>query len=97
MEKRTSSPGRTLTREALILLSFLLFGLLLLPVLIFAVGQFIFGEFAGGGLGTFFASVHSKLRSGDLLVVFLVLSPYLVVQTLRGTIRLFRNAPSGQP
>lgn len=97
METRTQSPGRTLTREALILLSFLLFGLLLLPVLIFAVGQFIFGEFAGGGLGTFFASLHSKLRSGDLLVLFLVLSPYLVVQTLRGTVRLFRNATDGQP
>ncbi len=97
MKKSTASTGRTLTREALILLSFLLFGLLLLPVLVFAVGQFIFGEFAGGGLGTFFASVHSKLRSGDLLVVFLVLSPYLVVQTLRGTIRLFRNVSNGQP
>ena len=70
----------------------LLFGLLALPLLVFVVGQTIFGDYAEGGVGAFFTGIHSMLRSGDAVVWFLVLSPYLILQTLRLTVGLFRIA-----
>ena len=73
-------------------LACLLFGLLILPVLVFIVGQVIFGDFAGGGLGAFFTGIHGMLRNGNLVVWFLVLSPYLILQTLRLSLGLFKIA-----
>lgn len=88
----SQKPKNTLRREALLCLVCLLFGLLILPLLVFVVGQTIFGEFAGGGLGVFYTGIHSMLRSGNVVVWFLVLSPYLILQTLRLTVGLFRIA-----
>lgn len=92
MTDSSKKQGKGLRREALLLLGSLLFGLLLLPVLVFAVGQGIFGEFAGGGLWAFFAGIHGMLRSGNAFVWFLVLAPYLIIQTLRLSFRLFKSA-----
>ena len=88
----SQKPKNPLRREAFLIIACLSFGLLILPVLVFIVGQVIFGEFAGGGLGAFFADIHRMLRSGNVVVWFLVLSPYLIIQTLRLSIGLFRIA-----
>lgn len=96
MPEARSKSTTSAKREALFLLAALLFGLLLLPLLVFAVGQTVFGAFAGGSLWTFFANIHGMLRAGNVFVWFLVLSPYLIVQTLRTTFRLFKR-PVRQP
>jgi len=77
-------------REALLLLTLLLVGLILLPIAIYIVGQRVFGEYGGLGLSGFFEQVYRGLPSGDGVVWFLVLSPYLGWQVLRLTIWLFR-------
>ena len=81
-------------REAALLAACLVFGFLALPVAIYAVGTAIFGEFPGGGLSGFVSVIYTELRGLDIAVWFLVFSPYLVIQLLRGTIRLFRYARS---
>ncbi|MDX1480219.1 MAG: hypothetical protein R3315_01005 [Woeseiaceae bacterium] len=77
--------------EILLLTTSLAFGLTLLPALVYAVGLGFFGGYADGGLGAFFADFHRELWSFSLVVWFLVFSPYLVLQTLRWTIRIFRT------
>lgn len=74
---------RTSIRETIVLVSCLLFGLLLLPMAVFFVGQTVFGAYGGDGYGEFFASLMSKILAFDLAAWFLVLSPYLALQTLR--------------
>lgn len=76
--------------ETLRLFGSLIFGVLILPVIIFWVGQVIFGEFGGGQLGDFYASLMAQLRVGNPVVWFLVLAPYLIWQCLRMTLKLFR-------
>lgn len=78
-------------REAALLLGFLAFGLLLLPVLIYVVGKAVFGEYGGTGFWDFFGNLHGALREGSIVVWFLVLSPYLVIQALRLTVHWFRR------
>ena len=79
-------------REALLFLTLLLVGLLLLPIAIYVVGQLVFGEYSGLGLTDFFEGIYRGLPSGDGVVWFLVLSPYLGWQVLRLTIWLFRRS-----
>ena len=74
---------RTSIREAILLGSCLLFGLLLLPVAVFFVGQTVFGAYGGDGYGEFFTTLMGKILAFDLSAWFLVLSPYLALQTLR--------------
>lgn len=93
MAERSTTGKATLTREGLFLLLALVFGLLVLPFLVYTVGQFIFSDFAGGDFKAFFAEIHDLLKRGNLYVWFLVLSPYLVLQTLRMSLRLFRLSP----
>jgi hypothetical protein len=80
-----------LKRETALFLGCLMLGLLLLPIAIYAVGFVIFGEFGGGGFGAFFSNLHGELRGLDMAVWFLVLSPYLVIQSVRATAALFRR------
>ena len=71
-------------RKELGLFVFLLFvGLVLMPVAIFWVGQSLFGAYGGHGYGDFFGTISEKIRGGDGVAWFLVLSPYLVWQCLR--------------
>lgn len=79
-------------REAMLFLALLLVGLLLLPVAIYVVGQLVFGQYGGLGLTGFFERIYRGLPSGDGVVWFLVLSPYLGWQVLRLTIWLFRRS-----
>lgn len=85
-------PDNVNTRFELLLLGgCLAFGLTVLPALVYFVGLGIFGDYAGGGLGAFLADFHGELWRFSLVVWFLVLSPYCVVQSLRGTLRLYRR------
>ena len=71
-------------KEELALFTGLLFvGLVLLPVCIWFVGTAVFGSYDGVGYWAFFGTLSSKIRSGNPVAWFLVLSPWLVWQCLR--------------
>ena len=82
----------TATRETVLFLWLLAAGLLLLPAAVYVVGRAFFGEYGGTGFTAFYGMLHSELRSGAPSVWFLILSPYLIWQLLRLTIRAFRIA-----
>lgn len=79
-------------RELLLFLALLLAGVLLLPPAVYLVGQAVFGDFAGGGFGAFYRGLFERLRNGEYMAWFLLLAPYLGVQTLRGTVLAWRIA-----
>lgn len=88
-----TTPLKKGVRKELALLSGLLFfGLVLMPIAIFAVGQSIFGAYGGHGYGDFFGTLTAKLRGGDIVAWFLVLSPYLAWQILRLTVFAWRKS-----
>lgn len=74
---------KTAKKEAAILAAFLFFGLAILPVLIWFVGKAVFGEYGGAGYAEFYGTLSSKVRGGDLVAWFLVLSPWLALQLVR--------------
>lgn len=74
---------RTVRKEAGLFVGFLFLGLIVMPVAIYYVGQGIFGDYGGQGYGAFFADLSGRIRSGDRVAWFLILSPYLGWQTLR--------------
>jgi hypothetical protein len=75
--------ARTIRKEAGLFVGFLFLGLIVMPLAIYFVGQTIFGDYGGQGYGQFFADLSGRIRSGDTVAWFLVLSPYLGWQTLR--------------
>jgi hypothetical protein len=84
---------KRIARKELALLVFLLFvGLLIAPIALYLVGERVFGEYGGQGYGDFFGTLTARIRAGDSVAWFLVLSPYLVWQTLRLTAFAFRLA-----
>ncbi len=83
---------RVAIREAVVFLSLLLFGVLLLPMAVYFVGQTVFGAYGGSGYGEFFGSLATKLISLEWVAWFLVLSPYLAIQTVRLTWRGWRSS-----
>jgi len=92
MTKPANSWKLTATRESVLFLWLLAAGLFLLPIAVYVVGRALFGEYGGTGFSAFYGMLHSELRSGALSVWFLILSPYLIWQLLRLTIRAFRLA-----
>lgn len=88
---QSTSPS-TIQRELLLFLALLLAGVLLLPPAVYFVGQAVFGDFAGGGFGAFYRGLFERLRNGEHMAWFLLLAPYLGVQTLRGTVLAWRIA-----
>ena len=72
-----------LKKELALLATMLLFGIVILPIAIWFVGNVVFGSYGGAGYGDFFGTLSSKLRSGDLVAWFLVLSPWLALQVVR--------------
>ncbi|MCP5092696.1 MAG: hypothetical protein GY949_17425 [Gammaproteobacteria bacterium] len=74
---------KTLRKEFALLVGLLFFGIVLMPGVIYLVGQGIFGSYGGQGYGDFFGTLSAKIRGGDAVAWFLVLSPYLVWQSLR--------------
>lgn len=92
------SSRRRLQHEAILFSSLFFGGLLLLPLAIYAVGKAVFGAYGGGDFFDFFVALHGRLWRGDLTVLFLMLSPYLVLQLLRLTIyAVRRQAPKPAP
>lgn len=71
------------TKELALFTGFLFFGLVLMPAIIYFVGNAVFGAYGGVGYGDFFSTLSAKVRGGDLVAWFLVLSPYLGWQILR--------------
>ena len=74
------------TKELALLTGFIFFGLAVLPIIIYSVGQFVFGVYAGVNYGDFYGTLSQKVRSGDYVAWFLILSPYLGWQTLQLTV-----------
>jgi len=72
------------------LLGLLFLGFVIMPIAIYWVGQDVLGEFGGHGYADFFGSLSAKIRSGDHVAWFFVLSPYLAWQTLRLTLFAWR-------
>jgi len=78
-------PGfRQLASKEIALFTGLLFlGLAILPILVYFVGQSVFGPYGGVGYADFFSTLGDKIRQGNIVAWFLVLSPYLGWQCLR--------------
>ena len=96
MTEIRNSFKRTLRRESVTLLLLLFVGIFLLPLAIYLVGAEIFGEYISGGFGSFYRDIHSDLREGQPVVIFLLLSPYLVWQLLRLSFYVFRRMSPGR-
>lgn len=86
------------TREAALFLVLLFVGFVLLPIAIWFVGAALFGDYGGNGYWDFFATLSGKIRSGDRVAWFLILSPYLGIMALRFMVWSYRrNALSSSP
>lgn len=81
-----------LTRELALLVVLVFVGFVLLPIAIWFIGSGLFGEYGGQGYDDFFGTLSAKIRGGDRVAWFLVLSPYLGVQSLRLMVRGWRLA-----
>ena len=83
-EGQNSSPmGRILKKETALFAGLLFFGFVLMPVGIWFIGNAVFGAYGGQGYAEFFGILSGRIRSGDLVAWFLVLSPWLVWQCVR--------------
>jgi hypothetical protein len=88
---------RQLATKELALLTVLLFlGLAVMPLIIYNVGQAVFGTYGGLGYGDFFGTLSTKVRTGDIVAWFLILSPYFGWQCLRLMIFAWRHIGSGK-
>ncbi len=90
MPVNLDSLKKAATKESAIFLCLLFFGLLILPFAVYMVGKSVFGEYGGTGFSAFYGTLHSAIWNGEPAVLFLVLSPYLIWQLTRLTIRGFR-------
>ncbi len=72
-----------IVREILLFLVLLFVGIAIVPPAIFFVGDLVFGAYGGGGLDDFFGELTGKLVRGDGFAWLLVLSPYIITQTVR--------------
>ena len=80
---QSTSTRQRATKEVALLVGLLFLGMAVVPIVIFEVGQTVFGTYAGVGFSDFFSTLSSKVRSGDKVAWFLILSPYLGWQCLR--------------
>ena len=83
-------------KEAALFFGLLFLGFVLMPVAIYLVGQEVFGDYSGYGYADFFGTLSGKIRAGEPVAWFLVLSPYLAWQTLRLTIFGWRSASASR-
>ncbi len=77
-------------KETALLFGLLFLGLVIMPIAIYWIGPRVLGEFGGYGYSDFFGGLSARIRGGDLVAWFFVLSPYLVWQILRMTLFAFR-------
>jgi hypothetical protein len=92
MSDQAKPPSHVIRKEVALFAGFLFCGLVLLPILIWFVGKAVFGAYGGAGFAEFYGTVSGKIRSGDLVAWFLVLSPWLAWQVLRLTLLGWRAA-----
>lgn len=85
MAERYLAFKRRATKEIALLSVLLFVGVVVMPIAIFLVGKQFFGAYGGHGYGDFFGTLSAKIRSGDIVAWFLIMSPYLAWQTLRLT------------
>lgn len=83
---------KAIRKELGLFVGLLFIGVVLMPIAIFWVGQSFFGDYGGHGYGDFFGTISEKIRGGDGVAWFLVLSPYLVWQCVRITILAWRHS-----
>lgn len=83
MSDNQSLLRKIVRREVGLLAGLLFLGLVIMPIVIYLIGQNIFGAYGGQGFGDFFGTLSEKIRAGDTVAWFLVLSPYLIWQCLR--------------
>lgn len=95
MSDESSILKKRTRKEIGLLAGLLFFGVVLLPGVIYLVGRGIFGSYGGQGFGDFFGNLSGKIRAGDAVAWFLVLSPYLVWQTVRLMALAWRYAGRG--
>lgn len=81
-----------LKKEAAIFLAMLFLGLVVLPFAIWFVGNAVFGDYGGAGYADFFGNLGLKIRSGNMVAWFLVLSPWLALQIVRLALAGWRQA-----
>ena len=86
MTEQHSAFRRRATKEIALLSGLMFLGLVVMPVAIFLVGEQFFGTYGGHGYGDFIGTLTAKIRSGDRVAWFLIMSPYLAWQTLRLTV-----------
>jgi hypothetical protein len=79
-------------RELALAAVLLAVGLFVLPIAVYWVGQHVVGEYAAeGGLWGLVGEIWSGLAQANFLAWALVLSPYVVIQLLRGAWLLARH------
>lgn len=83
MSDKPAPAVKTLKKEGALLAILLFVGIVLLPIAVWFVGKAVFGAYGGNGYAEFFGILSGKIRGGDPVAWFLVLSPYLVWQCLR--------------
>jgi len=83
-------------KETALLLGLLFLGFVIMPIAIYWIGPRVLGEFGGYGYSEFFGGLSARIRGGDLVAWFFVLSPYLVWQILRMTLFAFRASSDEQ-
>ena len=81
-----------LTKEAALFVGLLFVGFVLMPLVLYFTGQKVFGAYGGQGYGDFFGTLSAKIRGGETVAWFFVLSPYLLWQILRLTVHGWRLA-----
>jgi hypothetical protein len=83
VSEKPSTISTLLKKEAAVFVVFLFVGLVISPIFVWLVGNAVFGAYDGAGYSDFFGTLSGKVRSGNLVAWFLVLSPWLVWQCLR--------------
>lgn len=92
MPTAPSSLRQRITRETALFVGLLFTGFVLLPIAIWLVGDALFGDYGGAGYKGFFSLLSGKIREGDVVAWFLILSPYLGVSVIRLMARGWRLA-----
>ncbi len=84
-------------RDAGLFVGLLFVGIIIMPIAIYFVGAAIFGSYGGEGFGDFFGTLGVKIRGGDRVAWFLVLSPYLALLVLRLMVWGWRRTAAQPP
>ena len=80
---KTKTLRQRVTKEIAIFVVLLFLGIVAVPIVVYQVGQTVFGTYAGAGFSDFFGTLSAKIRIGDSVAWFLIMSPYLGWQCLR--------------